>query len=236
LSAHVVPDDLVRKHALPRVISFLVQDEALRDELLGIEPLAIFYGFMALMLVSPLVLVTSGGAYAGDITSGAVRFALPRCDRLTWSLGKFAGHALLLALGLLVGALATGVVAELRTGIDPSSIAWLARAAFRAWIYGLSWLGIFCCVSLWALHPARARSLSVVLLFILWAARTACMSPLVQERFPIARWLVWGFPAQYELLLWSPNWLASVPAIVALTGIAAASFALGYARFRRADA
>jgi ABC-type transport system involved in multi-copper enzyme maturation permease subunit len=236
LSAHVVPDDLVRKHALPRVISFLVHDEALRNELLEIEPLAIFYGFMALEFVAPLVLLTSGVAHASDITSGAVRFVLPRCDRLTWSLGKLLGHAALLALGLLVGAVATGVIAQLRVGLDVGSALWLLRAAFRAWVYGLSYLGIFCCVSLLARQPSRARAFSVVLLFVLWAGHTALKSPLVLAQLPPLQYLVWAFPAEYEQLLWSPSWWQSLPALLALLGIASITFALGYLGFRRADA
>jgi ABC-type transport system involved in multi-copper enzyme maturation permease subunit len=232
----VVPDDVVRKQALPRVISFLVHDEALRNELLGIEPLAIFYGFMALEFVAPLVLVTSGGAHASDITSGAVRFVLPRCDRLSWSLGKFLGHATLLGIGLLVGALATGAVAELHRGIDAASVLWLLRAAFRAWVYGLAYLGIFCGVSLIARQPSRARAFSVVLLFLLWAGHLACQAPLVLAQLPALQYLVWAFPAQYQQLLWSPSWLYALPAQLALLGIAGATFALGYLGFRRADA
>ena len=51
---------------------------------------------MAQSFVPLLVLVTSGGVHAADIASGSTRFVLTRSDRLTWSLGKFLGHALLL--------------------------------------------------------------------------------------------------------------------------------------------
>jgi ABC-type transport system involved in multi-copper enzyme maturation permease subunit len=236
LSAHAVPDDVVREVALPRVISFLVKDEELQKELLAVEPLAIFYGFMALMLVAPLVLVTSGSAHAADISSGATRFVLVRCDRLSWSLGKLLGHALLLALGLGVGALATAVVAFYTTGFDPGSAAWLLRAAFRAWIYGLAYLGIFSAISLLARAPARARAASVAMLFCLWVGHTVCESSLVAARVPFLSKLVWFFPSQYERLLWSPSVFDSVPAMLALLLIAASAFALGYAGFRRADA
>src|SRR4051812_40336801 len=120
----MVPDDLVRREALPRVIRFLVADEALQRELVWVEPLAIFYGFMALSCVAPLLLMTSGGLHAQDIASGATRFVLTRCDRLSWSLGKLLGHATLLAVGLLVGALATGAVAQYAGGIDAGSAFW----------------------------------------------------------------------------------------------------------------
>ena len=101
LGAHDVPEDLVRRQALPRVISGLVDDPALREELIRIDPLALFYGFMALQLVALLVLFTSGGVHASDLARGTTRFVLTRCDRLSWALGKLLGHAALLAAGLL---------------------------------------------------------------------------------------------------------------------------------------
>jgi ABC-type transport system involved in multi-copper enzyme maturation permease subunit len=231
-----LPDDVVRRYALPKVLAFFVHDEALLNELLGVEPLAIFYGFMAQSFVPLLVLVTSGGVHAADIASGATRFVLTRSDRLTWSLGKFLGHALLLALGLLVGALATGLVAFFRGGMPASSAFWLLRAAFRAWVFGLAYLGIFTSVSLWSRQPARARALSVVLLFVLWVGHAISESSFLIAQFPPLQYLAWLFPAQYEPLLWSPSWSTSLPAMLALVCIAAAAFASGQLRFQRSDA
>jgi len=236
LSAHAVPDDLVRKHALPRVISFLVDDEELRNELIAVDPLALFYGFMALNFVSALVLMTSGGAHANDISTGATRFVLVRCDRLSWSLGKLLGHAVLLAVGLLVGAAATGAVAQLNEGFDLQSLSWLLRAVFRAWVYGVAYLGIFCAVSLIVRVPTRARSLSIAVLFALWVGHAATQSAFAEARLPGVSKLGWFFPGHYELLLWSPSWFDQVPAVAALLAIGAGSFALGHLAFRRADA
>ena len=236
LSAHAIPDDLVRQQALPRVISFLVNDEALARELSGVDPLAVFYGFMALNLVAPLVLMTSGGLHSGDIASGAVRFVLTRCDRLTWALGKWLGHAVLLGVGLLLGALATALVAALRGGIDAMSSLWLLRASARAWIYGLAYLGLFSCVALAARIPSRARTLSILLLFGLWIGHSICDGGYFTERLPALAYLVWLFPARYQLALWSPSWLASLPAMLALLALGLGSLALGHAVFRRADA
>jgi hypothetical protein len=234
--AQVIPDDLVRQQALPRVIRFFVADEALQQELIAVEPLAIFYGFMALSCVAPLLLMTSGGLHAQDVASGATRFVLTRCDRFVWSLGKLLGHATLLALGLVVGAFATAAVAELRTGIDAGSVFWLLRAAFRAWIYGLAYLGIFSAISLAVRVPSRARALSVAALFALWVGHSICGSSYWTARLPPLALGVWFFPAEYELALWSPSWLASVPAMAALLGIAGVSFTAGFALFRRSDA
>jgi hypothetical protein len=236
LSAHVIPDDLVRQQALPRVIAFFVKDEALQRELVTVEPLAIFYGFMALSCVAPLLLMTSGGLHSGDLASGAARFVLTRCDRLAWSLGKMLGHAILLALGLLVGVLATALVALMRTGIDAGSVIWLLRAAFRAWIYGLAYLGIFSAISLGVRVPSRARALSLAALFALWVGHSICESSYWTSRVPALALGAWLFPARYELALWSPSWLSSLPAMLALMSIATAAFAAGYGLFRRSDA
>jgi hypothetical protein len=236
MSAHLVPGDVVRQQALPRVIAFLVDDESLRQELVAIEPLAIFYGFMALECVAPLLLMTSAGVHARDIASGATRFVLTRCDRLAWSLGKLVGHTTLLAAGLLVGALATAMVAYLRTGIDLQSFFWLLRAAVRAWVYGLAYLGIFSAIALGVRVPSRARALSVAALFALWVGHSICGSSYWTARVPPLALAVWLFPAEYQQRLWSPSWLASLPAMLALFGIAGAAFGAGYALFRRSDA
>lgn len=236
LSAHAIPEDIVRQQALPRVISFLVDDEALARELSGIDPLALFYGFMALNLVAPLVLMTSGGLHAGDIASGAARFVLTRCDRLSWAFGKWLGHAALLGVGLLLGALATALVAGLRSGIDAGSLFWLLQASARAWFYGVSYLGLFSCVALGVRVPARARTLSILLLFALWIGHSLCEGGYFTERLPPLRYLVWLFPAQYQLALWSPRASSWSLAMLALLGIGIGALALGHALFRRADA
>lgn len=236
LGAHALSDEQVREQALPRVIAFFVKDEALQRDLLAVEPLAIFYGFMALACVAPLLLMTSGGLHSGDLASGAARFVLTRCDRLSWALGKTLGHATLLGLGLLVGVGATALVALLRTGIDFGSVLWLLRAAFRAWIYGLAYLGIFSAISLGVRMPSRARALSLAALMALWVGHSICESSYWNARLP-SLWLgAWLFPAQYQRALWSPSWLSALPAMLALIGIAAAAFAVGYGLFRRADA
>src|SRR5690606_12324259 len=90
-----LPADLVRENALP-MLTGMVRDEALREELLKMPPLSIFYGFMALNLVALFVLAISTGTMAQDLSSGAARFALFRCDRLTWASGKLVGQEVLL--------------------------------------------------------------------------------------------------------------------------------------------
>jgi len=227
---------VVRREALPRLIQSLVDDRELQKELLQIDPLALFYGFAALHLVAALVLLTSGGTHASDIGRGATRFVLTRCDRLSWALGKALGQAALLALGLSVGALVTAAVGLWQSRFDPATLLWLARASFRALVYGLAYLGIFVGLALALRSPARARAACVLALFGLWLGHALSGAHWVAERLPLASALVWLFPGEYQDLLWSPSWLVSGGAMLALLGLGTLAFVGGYSKFRRSDA
>jgi ABC-2 family transporter len=226
-----LPEDL----ALPGIISSLVEDPALREQLLSMDPLSIFYGFMALNVVSGLVLVTTGSAHASDLSTGAARFVLTRCDRRSWALGKTLGHAALLALGMVAGALATTAVAVwVRGSLELTTLRDLLRTSLWAWLYGACFVGIFSGVSLLARTPQRARTLGLVALLALWLGHKLCaLSTLPGDA---GQWLVWLFPAQYEALLWSPEPARFLTAALALPAIGAAWLALGSWVFQRRDA
>jgi hypothetical protein len=141
----------------------------------------------------------------------------------------------LLGVGLLLGAAATALVAGLRGGIDVGSVFWLLGASLRAWFYGVAYLGLFSCVALAVRVPARARTLSILLLFALWIGHSICKGGYFTERLPALGYLVWLFPAHYELTLWS-GWPWSALATLALLAIGIGALTLGHALFRRADA
>lgn len=236
LPGGMLPEDMVRRKALPGMIQSFVSDPALRDRLLELDPLAIFYAFTALNVVSGIVLVTSAGAHAADLQSGATRFVLTRCDRSTWALGKALGHAVLLALGVATGALAAAAVSVYVSGtLDLGALFELCAASSWAWVYGLSYLGIFSAVSLVSSAPLRARVLGLFVLFMLWLGHLAAAAESLAPAAP-GRWLwVWVFPAHYQSYLWSPAGVVFTLAALALLGIGALWFTAGYLAFRRRD-
>jgi ABC-type transport system involved in multi-copper enzyme maturation permease subunit len=236
LSAHDLPDASVQRDAIVQILSHLVQDRELLADLVAVDPLALFYGFMALQLVAPFVLLTSAGAPARDLRRGSTRFVLTRCDRLTWALGKTLAHAALLALGLLVSALATAAVGLWLGRFDLLSVLWIGRAVFRALIYGLAYLGIFTGISLAVRAPGPAVVACVGTLFGLWFVHGLTRWTWLGRELPGLSALAWLFPAEYQELLWSPSWLVSGAAALALAGIGALAFASGHWLFRRADA
>jgi hypothetical protein len=227
-----LPDAAVRR-VMPSVLDWAIDDRALASELAGVDPLAVAYGLLSTSFVALLVLLTSGTTHARDLASGATRFVLTRCDRWSWSLGKLVGHAALLAVGLVSGALVTAVVGGLSGHLSPSGLVWLARASFRTWVYGLAYLGIFSGVAIAARRPSRARLISVAVLFCSWLGHA--LAQAAPEGAP-ARYLVWIFPGHYPLLLWSPRWVVSVGATAALLAMGAVAFFAGQRSLARGDA
>lgn len=231
-----VPPDLVRENALP-LAAGLVQDPAIREELLRMPPLSIFYGYMALSLVALLVLATSAGTMAADVSSGASRFALFRCNRLTWATGKLVGQEVLLGAGLLFGAVLAGLVGLLQDDTFVlSSWLWLFRASFRAWLYGSAYLGIFLGLSLVARSAMGARAMALFTLIAFAIAHSVLTADFANERVPGLRYLAVIFPTDHQRALWSPEWGSYLPGAAALLLIGAAGFAAGHFFFQRRDA
>ena len=219
------------------MFSALVEDEATRDELLRMPLLSIFYGYMALNFVALLVLVTSAGSMAQDLASGGARFALFRCDRLSWATGKLLGQEALLATGLLIGALLAGTVGVLvADNFDPITWVWLLRTSFRTWLYGSAYLGIFCGLSLITRTPLGARALSLFTLVAFGIAHGILTSRLANEQLPFLHYFGVVFPAHHSGALWSPELERYVPAAAALLLIGTAGFLAGHMVFKRRDA
>jgi ABC-type transport system involved in multi-copper enzyme maturation permease subunit len=236
LVSHAQPDADVQRDAVRQILSAWVSDRDLLADLLSADPLALFYGFVSLQLVGVFVLLTSAGTHSADRSRGTTRYVLTRCDRLSWSLGKLLAHALLLAVGLTVSALATAAVGLWQGRFDVWSVLWLSRAALRALMYGLAYLGIFSGISLAIRAPAPARVASAVALVGLWFGHALSDWGWLARQIPGLHAAVWLFPAEYQERLWSPSWLVSGAAALALLGIGGLAFAVGQRSFSGADA
>jgi ABC-type transport system involved in multi-copper enzyme maturation permease subunit len=228
--------DLIREKALPLFASF-VEDVSIRQELLRMPPLSIFYGYMAQSLVVLLVLVVSAGTMAADISSGTARYALFRCDRLTWATGKLLGQEAVLASGLIVGALLAGAVGQtLDSAFQTETWFWLFRTSFRAWLYANAYLGLFMGLSLIASTQLKARALSLFSWMGLGIAHSIVTADFANRRVPWLQHLAFLFPAAHRASLWSPDWSVYLPASLALILFGFLGFAMGNRVFQWRDA
>lgn len=232
-------NSLMESQELRRMLRELVGDAALVDQLVQVPLLALFYGWLAFTFVPALVTFTSCDAVAGEVASGSSRFALARTDRLAWALGKAGGQAALLGVGVLGGALGAWLVGFFGLSGFPAmdTAIWLVKIGFRGWVNGLPYLGIALAASLVLRSPTPARALALFLLLGVGVGDTLLSADRVVEAAPVLlptlRQLL---PGSHTLDLWRPTLLERAPALVMQPTLAAAFFALGFARFNRRDA
>ena len=230
---------LLQAEAVAEVLGGLLGDRALAASLLDVPPVALFYGWLALLFVPLLVALTAADAIAGELGSGAARFVLFRTDRASWVVGRTAGHALLLAAGLglgAAGAFVTGAAAL--ADFDAAGTAWwLLRLTGRAWAYGLCWLGVVVGLSQLVRSGWKAGGLALGALTAAGIARALLSHPKVVEAAPVAaesaRLLL---PGAHRLGLWQPAAMPRWTAIVVLLSIGTAALAAGHAVLSRRDA
>jgi hypothetical protein len=231
-----LPEDLIRAKAMPWLVGW-IEDEATRRQLLEMDPLSIFFGFATLKSVAILVLLICTASIVGDVSTGATRFVLFRCDRLSWVLGKSLGLALLVAFGLglaVVAAAGAGVWGE--GELDGTRLLWLLRTAFRAWIYSIAYLGLFSAVSMVSKTPTRARATALLVWIGLGVLHAVLTSEWIATNLGPAAYLAWLLPAHHQSGLWSGSLGVYTASLGMLMLIAAVSFYGGYRMFERRDA
>jgi len=229
---------LLQSQAFREMLGRLIGDPKLVDSLAAIPPMALFYGWLTLALVPALVMLTSTDAIAGELQSGEARYALVRIDRLSWSVGKLFGQALLMALGIVLGGVAVWIVGAVGwAGFERvQSAIWIVRLGVRAWIYGFAWLGLALAVSQVTASAALARGLGVSALLGIGILGSLLDWPRVHRAAPIVfdsiRML---FPRAHAIGLWQPAWIDRAPSIVLLLALGCVYFALGHRRLATRD-
>ena len=207
-------------------------------DIIGRHPLVLAYAFFMFSTVAILTLLVSAPKIADEIRSGAARYWLIRTTRGEWSIGKFIGEALLVAVSLSVGSLsAWGVVAFRLPGATgavllPDFLDWTARAA----AYAFAWLGLFIGIS----HVARSGGKAVA--FSIMAMLALSVWPVtlgnIAEACPYLSF-VKGLdvlaPHSAMSLMWRRTPAALLRGVVHLSAISFLYVGIGAALFRRRD-
>lgn len=220
------------------MIQGLVGDAELADELLQTPPLALFYGWIALSFVPILVTLTSSDAIAGEVDSGAARFALTRTSRGSWASGKLLGQTALMVAGLALGGAGSWVVGWASfTGFQGAATAlWMLRLGSRACVSGFAYLGLVMGISLLTRSANRARAFALLALVAVGVLRALGNAPPVHDFAPsLVDGLLQLLPGSHVLDLWRPDPGRRLPAMLILLALGGSFFTGGYLRFVRRD-
>ncbi len=231
--------DLLQTEAVLPLITDLVGDAALAEQLVGLPPLALFYGWLALSCVPALAVFTSCDAIAGELATGSSRFVLLRIDRASWALGKLAGQTVLLMLGVTAGGLsALGVGMASLGGVEPlETVGWMVILGGRAALYGFTWLGLALGISQLTRSVPLSRVMGLLALLVVGLAGGLAETEQVLEYAPVLIGTAGVLlPGTHDLTLWQPTLAARAPALVMLPALGLTYFFLGHAWFRRRDA
>ena len=234
----IVSAALWKSKPFQRMVRAGTQNDLVYNDIAGRHPAELVYAWFAFFFAPLLVVLVAGNRVADDLRSGAVRYAITRCTRAEWTLGKYCGQATMIAFALTVSALGAWVVALCRlSGVGagellPSMFGW----GLRAWIYSLAWLGLALGISHVCRSGSRATSLGILAVALLTALPVLLEKCVGWTGLP---WLV-NFdvlaPASAKDYLWRRGFAPLGAAACQLGTLGMAYLALGYAVFRRRDA
>ena len=160
----VVSASLWKSKPFNELVRSVVGESPVLDDISGRHPVELIYAWFVFLCAPLLTVLVAGTRVSEDLRSGAVRYMLVRETRLEWSVGKYLGQALMIAVALVVSAMGAAVVAfcRLSSGTAASLFLPLLNWGLRAWVYSLAWLGLALGISHLTRSPGRATALGIV--------------------------------------------------------------------------
>jgi len=232
--ARSVAEALLRSEEFLNVVARLIGDRDVARAWLETPPLALYYGWLSMLFIPLLAVLFASDAISSELSSGSLRFALVRVDRVSWVLGKLCSQAMLMAIGLAASAASVAAMGVMLLDSFDSvpTIEALFALGLRAWWLGLPYLGLALAASQWVASQSGSRALALLGLIavgllprgIAWSAGDSSLA-----------WASQLFPRAYVLDLWLPNVLDRLPAMLCLLGLTFIYFGLGFLRFARRD-
>ena len=233
----VVSAALWKSKPFQRLARGVVGDSPVYDDIVGKHPAELIYAWIVFLAVPFLSVLVASRRVADDVKSGAAKYVLQRGTRLEWTLGKYIGQALLMLVGLLLGAFAAWGVAVWRlSGADlpallPAMVVW----SLKAWFLSLAWLGIALGISHLFKSGSKADLASVAAL-VAFAVLPRVLaayadSPVWSHLQVLSR----VFPSTIEDSLWRASFLPVADAALWLVFVGLFWLSIGHAVFAGRD-
>ena len=234
----VVSATLWKSKPFQRMVKASLRNDLVYDDIVGRHPAELVYAWFAFLCAPLLAVLVAGNRVADDLRSGAVRYALVRVTRLEWTLGKYAGQVLMVALALAASAVGAWLVAVFRlSGVGmldllPAMFGW----GFRAGLYALAWLGLALGVSHLTRSGSRATAVGLMAIAAcaIWPFGLRCWAEYAD--WP---WLLHFdalVPSSAELALWRRSFVPLFTGGLHLFTLGMCYLMLGHAVFNRRDA
>jgi ABC-type transport system involved in multi-copper enzyme maturation permease subunit len=233
----VVSAALWKSKPFQQLVRSVVGDSLIYDDIVGKHPAELIYAWIVFLAVPLLTVLVATRRVAEEVKSGAAKYMLLRVTRLEWTLGKYLGIALLMLVGLLIGAVAAWIVAAFRlSGADiPALLPAMLLWSVKAWFLSLAWLGLALGVSHLFKSGAKADAVAILLMIAF------SVVPAILKGFGSA-WLggkllvlVRLFPSSVDAALWRSSFLPVAASATWLVMLGLLYLSVGHAVFARRD-
>ena len=235
-STGAVADTLMKSPEFRNLISGMVHNSDVADELLSMPPLALIYTALVFSAMPLLILFSSPFRIADEVSSGSVRFALIRTTRGAWCIGKFAGQAVEIILPLLLTVIGFWTFARFKAPnmAEAAVLVPMLIYAAKVWVYCLAYLGLALGVS----QIFNSGNKAMIATLVLWIGMIALHAIFRHYAGPegwhsLLQTSIIVFPAEHRLDLWRPDWGHNLSAMVYLLTSAGVSFSIGHLIFRK---
>jgi len=200
-------DVLKERGDLTEVVQGLIGDPALAEWAMNLPILTIYSFWIALFTVPFLAAAAGAEAISPDIRDRTLRYELVRTGRLELVMGRFAGQALLIAVGLAAASAGVWIVAMIGMVQQPPLLQAVTLAAFlpRLWLWSLPWLGmgVGCSQLRGAVNWCRTLALGAAV--GLWIAYGLTKYELAPRVPWLGDLLLPAMPPNWQSSLWGPG-------------------------------
>ncbi|MBO7655167.1 MAG: ABC transporter permease subunit [Kiritimatiellae bacterium] len=236
----VVSTVIWKSKPFQKMVQSMTRDDLVYQDIVGRHPVELIFAWFSFFYSPLLVVLVSANRIADDLHSGSVRYMISRVARAHWTLGKFIGQALMVAVAFVISAFGAYLVARIRLrgmAEAPALFLPMLNWSLRAWVYSFSYLGLALGLS----HLTRSGSkatilgiMAVALFFVITVICTVMERPTGWRSY--LPYVLRILPDSQKGTLWRTAPATMLTGCFYLVTLGFCYLSAGYAFFRKRDA